>query len=338
MSAKSLGAHALFLVVALVFAWVQAHGVEEKKGGPTSTTLLDAKKGEVKKLDYQWPKGTSSVEPKGKDEARTAVMTLSREIDAPKAKDAGPDAGPANTTPATTHEDAKFPAGKSVMTSVEAFEPLKTRRTLGDVDAERLKAMGLDKPERSLTVTTTSGQTVALEIGEASYGGQGRYARVKGQSAVHLLDSAVVTGLEGGADTLMEKRIITANLEEIVGYAARFGDKTGEYVQRDREQSAKRKFVAKGSQGGDGDVEGEAPGKLMTTLRNLRAVKVADPKLAASAVATLSVDVVGRDKQKIEVLERTDGAGHLVSTGGWLFELSETQSKELLEDLGALFE
>jgi hypothetical protein len=320
---------------------MQANKVEEKQGGPSSVTLLDAKKGDVVKVVYTWPKGTSTVTSKGKEAARAVVVDVARDVDPPKKpepkkdpkKDA-PDAGPAEEAPPPVKETAKFPGGKTVASSLEAFEPLKSRRTLGEVDADRLKAMGLEKPERSLTVTTANGKTLTLEIGESSYGGQGRYARVKGEKVVHLLDPAVTSGFEGGADTLMEKRVVTANIEEIAGYTARFGDKDASFTQLDREQSAKRKWVAAGDKAQEAN---EAAGKLMSTLRNVRATKLADAKSAGSAVATFVIDVAGRDKQKIEILERTDGEGHLASVDGWLFEISDTQGKELLDDLAAVF-
>ncbi len=345
MSPRALIGHAVFLVAALAFAWVQGHRVEEKKGGPTSTVLLDAKKGDVVKVVYTWPKGSSTVESKGADNARTVVVDLSREVEKkpekkpankPAAADAGPatesaDAGTAQEAP-PAREEVKFPGGHGVIRSLETFEPLKTRRTLGEEDAARLKAMGLDKPERSITVTTKSGKSVTLDVGESAYGGQGRYARVKGDSVVHLLEPAAVTGFEGSPETLMERRVVTADIDEIEGYSVRFGDKTAAFVQKDREQSAKRKFYEK-----DKADPSEPGGKLMTTLRNLRATKVADARSAGSAVATFDVDVAGRPQQKVEILERVDGTGHLVKSGDWLFEISETQSKDLLDDLAALW-
>jgi RNase P/RNase MRP subunit p29 len=279
------------------------------------------------------------VESKGKDNARVVTMAVSRELE-PVAKKKDPkdtkaDAGPSdeNTPPTPQREDVSFPAGKTVLTSLEAFEPLKSKRTFNDVDAERLKSMGLDKPERSLVITTGTGKVLELEIGESSYGGQGRYARVKGQTAVQLLEPAVSTGFEGGPDSLMEKRVVLASQEDIAGYTARFGDKEMNLVQLDREQQAKRKVVPKD----DLTSTSEAPGKLLTTLRNLRVTKAADPKIAGSAVASFSIDAPGYPPEKFDLLERTDGEGHLIKSGPWLFEITETQGKELLDDLAALW-
>jgi hypothetical protein len=346
MSPRALVVHALLCAVAVVFAWRLAHRVEEKQGGPSSITLLDAAVGDVVTVEYRWPRGTTKATSAGSGKDRVVTIDLAREIEPPKEKpkkktagDAGPaavDAGaPADGVPLEKkHEEARFPAGKSVLSGFEALEPLKTRRTLGEVDAGRLKAMGLEAPERSLVVVTKSGKKLELEIGEASFGGQGRYARVKGDSTVHLLEGALATGFEGAADTMMEKRILPVQVEEVRGYRARLGGKLGSYVHRDRQQTAKRKLVPVD----DPTSTADEPGKVLTTLRNLRGQKlVTAPTLAGSAVASFEVDVV--DKQApvtIEVLERTDGAGHLVRADAWTFELTETQSKELLDDLEAL--
>lgn len=367
MSPRTLIVHALACVLAVGFAWRMAHRVVEKQGGPSSRTLLDAAKGDVVSVEYKWARGTSKVTSTGAEKNRVVVVDLAREIEPPKDKDkdkkdkdkkdkdkkkddaktdAGPesvaDAGPSDASEAPVEkkrEEARFPAGKTVMNGVEALEPLKTRRTLGVVDAARLKSMGLDAPERFLVVTTKNGKTLELEIGESSYGGQGRYARVKGEQDVHLLESVIATGFEGAADTMMEKKPLPLAVEDIAGYDVRFGDKSAAFVHKDREQSAKRKFVPKDNLESSAD----EPGKLMTTLRNLRGGKlVADESMVGSAVASFKVDVV--DKQEpivIELHERVDGAGHVVRAtvskgNAWAWEISETQGKELLEDLEAL--
>lgn len=359
MSPRALLVHLVACVVAIVFAWQMAHREEKKTGGPSSRVLLDAEKGDVVSVEYRWARGTSKLASSGAGKDRSVVVDLSREVEdkkkddkkKDKKDDKNADAGPEDAvadagvegSPAVAEkkrEDARFPAGKSVMNGLEALEPLKTRRTLGEVDADRLRAMGLDKPERFLVVTTRSGKKLELEIGESAFGGQGRYARVKGEKDVHLLESVIATGFEGAADTMMEKKPLPLGVEEIEGFDVRFGDKNGSYVHKDREQSAKRKFVPKDDQASAAD----EPGKVMTTLRNVRGGKlVTDASVIGSAIATFKVDVVEKkDPIVIEVHERIDGAGHVVRAATskenvWSWEMTETQSKELLEDLDALF-
>lgn len=368
MSPRALIIHIVACVLAVGFAWRMAHRVVEKQGGPSSRILLDAAKGDVVSVEYKWKRGSSKVTSSGSDKERIVVVDLAREIEPPKDKDkdkakekekdkskkddargdAGPEAtdpdagvadAPADVPVEKKREEARFPAGKTVMNGIEALEPLKTRRTLGKVDAARLKAMGLDAPERFLVVTTKSGRKIELELGESSYGAQGRYARVKGEDDVHLLESAVATAFEGAADTMMEKKPLALGVEDIAGYDVRFGDKQGAYVHKDREQSAKRKFVPKEDLSSTAD----EPGKLMTTLRNLRGSKlVADEGVVGSAVASFKVEVVDRKEPiVIELHERIDGNGHVVRATyakgvAWSWEVTETQGKELLEDLEAL--
>lgn len=347
MSFKTLTAHALFALAAMITAWWLAHRVEEKKGGPTSVVLLDAKKGEVKSIAYQWPKGSSTVTPSGSGDVRRATVEVSRTVEPKKTppkkddkKAAGADAGVADggaaeapePEPQPTREEARFPGAKAVLSAVESLEPLKTRRSLGEVDAGRLKEMGLEAPERTLTVTTANGQKLVLEIGETSYGGQGRYARKQGDSMVHLIESALVTGLEGGVDTLMEKRILLPEPEKVLGFEVRHGDKGGAFVHVERSQSAKRFFASRE----DPAAKSEEAGAVMKTLRDMRATKLAASNQAGSAVATVVVEVEDGGKAVVELVERVDAAGYLVKSGDWLFEISETHGKELLEDLGAL--
>lgn len=353
MSARTLFAHAAFALAALVTAWLLAHRVDEKKGGPTSVTLLDAKKGEVRALEYTWPKGRSSISTGEGGKTRTATVEVDRTVEPkkdpkkdPKKKDdknadkqgadAGPesaDAGVAEPEPTPTREQARFPGGKTVITAIEALEPLRTRRTLGDVDAARLKEMGLEHPERTLVVTTAGGAKITLELGESSYGGQGRYARKQGDATVHLVDAALVTGLEGGPETLMEKRLLVAEPEQVLGFSARHGDKGGAFVQVDRGQSATRHFAPKD----DPSAKSEPADAVMKTLRDLRATKLAaGPQAAGSVVASIAVELEGGARTTVELVERIDAAGHLVKLDAWLFEVSETQGKELLEDLDAL--
>ncbi len=350
MSTRTLLAHAAFALAAMVAAWLLGHRVDQKKGGPTSVVLLDADKGEVRALEYTWPKGRATVTAGGDVKARGAVVDVDRTVEPkkdPKKKDdkkddkkdvgdagpAGADAGTAEPEPAPAREQARFPGGKTVISAIEALEPLRTRRTLGEVDAARLKEMGLERPERTLVVTAADGAKLTLEIGESSYGGQGRYARKQGEATVHLIDGAIVTGLEGGPETLMEKRVLVAEPERVLGFTVRHGDKSGAFVHVDRGQSATRHFAPKD----DAASKSEPADAVMKTLRDVRATKLAPgPHAAGSAVAVVAVELEGGARTTVELVERVDAAGHLVKLEPWLFEISETQGKELLEDLDAL--
>jgi len=351
MSRTTLWLHAALCVLALGFAWRTAHTEKEKKGGPSVTVLIDADKGDVVAVDYTWDKGSTKTVVAGSAKMRSAVVDVDREVPKkapPKKKDDKNDKDDKDTKDqapaalveeAAEREKATLPGGKNVITAIEALEPLKTLRTLGVVDDARLAAMGLQPALRSLTVTTKK-KTLVLELGEASYGAQGRYARVKGDAVVHLIDAAIVTGLEGGADSLLEKRLLTAELDAINGFAVKSTKKDSEkvaaFIHVDKDQASTRYFAKKDDPGS----KDEAAGKLMTSLRNLRGNKLYTGD-AGEVVAAFVVDVAGA-AVTIEIVERADNAaadsavGYVARVGRWVYELTATQSKELFDDVSAL--
>ena len=348
MTRASMWIHIGLCVVALGFAWRGAHAVRERTG-PSSTVLLAADEGDVVDVAYAWDKGTTHV----RRDAGALVVDLDRELPAKPAKLAkddkkndtkseqendqtkdGDQPAPVVAPPAPTREKLRFPGGRPVDNALKALEPLRSKRTLGVVDDARLAAMGLAQPTRTLTVTTKSGRSVTLELGETSFGAQGRYARVKGDNVVHLIDAAVMSGVEGGPDTLLEKQPLTAELDEVRAYAVKAGDRTASFVHVARAQPAKRYFARRD----DGETKDEAATKLLGTLRNLRGTKLADDATGAAAgavVAAFAVDVGG--PVTVEIVERGDGAGHLVRVKPWTWELSATQARELLDDVDAVF-
>jgi len=346
MTRLAMWIHVGLCVAALAFAWTSAHQVAEKKGGPSSVTLLGADVGDVTAVNYRWDKGNTVTTLSGTGAGRRAVVKLDRELppkkpvkdpkdpkdnkDPKDPKDVVEPAVPEAIAEVPEHETGTIPGGKTVLSAVAGLEPLKTKRSLGVVDDARLEAMGLKTPLRSLEVKTASGKTLVLEIGEASYGAQGRYARVKGQPEVHLIDTAIITGLEGGIDALLEKRALTAELDGIVGYSVTAGAKNGTFTHIDREQVSTRYFAADG-------VKKEAAGKLMTTLRNLRGSKLASPEAATKAgavVVKVAVDTTG-GPVAIELVERGDAEGTLMRTGGFVYEVTTTQARELQDDVDA---
>jgi hypothetical protein len=98
----------------------------------------------------------------------------------------------------------------------------------------------------------------------------------------------------------------------------------------DREQVSTRSFAIDG-------VKKEAAGKLMTTLRNLRGNKLASSEAATKAGAVLvkiAVDTSG-GPVGIELVERGDAEGTLMRTGGFVYEVTTTQARELQDDVDA---
>jgi hypothetical protein len=356
MTRVGMWSHVALCALALSFAWVSAHRVAEKKGGPSSVTLLDVEPGAVTKISYRWDKGQTETTLSGTGAARRATVKVDRELPAKKPDEKKPadkkpdekkpddkkpdDAAPsaASASPADVappaREAAVIPGGKVVLSALAALEPLKTKRSLGPVDdGERLTAMGLSPPLRRLEVTAGS-KTLTLELGEASFGAQGRYARVAGSRDVHLIDGAIVTGLEGGVDALLEKRLVPAELDAIVGFTLRRGEKTAAFVHVDRDQASVR-FVASKD---DPTTKKDAAGKVLSTLRNLRGNALAAADVAAQANTVIAAAVVETETGplSVELVERGDQAGvYLLRSGGYSYEATATQARELQDDLDA---
>lgn len=333
MSRVAMWVHVLAAVCALSFAWISAHRVEEKQGGPSSVELLDAAPDAIKTLAYRWDTGSTTSTFVGTKSARRAVVVVDREVPAkkkptPAKKDpAEPEIPEALAEPAA-REQGTIPGGKAVLTAATALEPLKSKRTLGVVDEARLSAMGLAPPLRFLDITTVNGKQLHLEIGEQSYGAQGRYVRVVGDGTVHLIDHAVVNGLEGGLDSLLEKRVLLGELEQIRGFDVVVGDQKGSFLHVDKDQPSTRYFAARDQP----TTKREAVGKLLTTLRNLRGTGLAGADVAVGASVTRFVVDVDGTAQAIEIFERADGTGHLARAGDFTWTLTATVGKELIDD------
>jgi hypothetical protein len=331
MSRFALWSHIVLCVLGLGLAWQAAHHERERTGGPSSVTLLDVEPAAIASLDYRWDKGTTRV----RREGRQLLVEVDRELPpkAPPKSDADGDAAPA-VAAEPAREKATIPAGKVVVGAIDAVAPLKTKRTLGVIAADRLGSMGLAEPQRSLTITTARGRTLTLDIGDASYGAQGRYARVRGDDVVHLLEPAIVSGVEGSVDALLEKRPLPAEIDAVRALAVRAGDRAGEWVHVDRDQPAKRRLARRDEPNGKDD----AATKLLGTLRGLRGTKLVDDAAkAGDAVATFVVDLGDEGPLTLELVQRGDGSGHVVRAGPWAWELAATPVKELLDDVDAVF-
>jgi hypothetical protein len=339
--------HVSLCVAALAFAWVSAHRVAEKKGGPSSVTLFDAAPGDVTKVVYTWDKGRTETTLGGRDDARRATVSVDRELPPKKPekkdekkddkKDEATDIAPAEVPPALEappeRETGVIPGGKTVLTAIAGLEPLKTKRSLGVVDDDaRLGAMGLAKPVRRLELQAGK-KSLVLELGEASYGAQGRYARVAGSREVHLIDGAIVTGLEGGKDALLEKRIVPQELEKIAGFSLQRGDKAGAFVHVDRDQASVRFVAAKD----DPATKKDAAGKVLSTLRNLRGSTLASADVVAKTGAVVVAVVIDTESGPwpVELVERGDSEGFLLRAGGYSYEATPTQARELKDDADA---
>lgn len=334
---SSVTAYGLFFAFAAglaLFAWT-----DEEEASGEGFVLLDAEPDALTRITYTWPKGELELSFEGAGEARRPVAKLEHERPAEKPeveRDAGPDAGLADepaTEVASPRETSRFPAGSVVSRSVDKLAPLRARRSLGVPDTERLEAMGLASPERRLVVEA-GGEKVVLDVGVETYGNQGRYARLGGQSEVFLLDSGATSGLEGSEVRLMEARLVVMNVGDIVSMNAASDGRSARFVHVERAQPTKRYFAPEGRE----DDKSEEASGLVTTLRSLRAKRYLDESTSAGAreLAEVTFELDKSPPFVLSIFELPNQGGYRARAGGFVGELTEARGKKAIEDILAV--
>lgn len=331
---QGLWFHAGLLGVALIVAYLVWTGKPDDRNEQPVVVAIDP--ADVVSVSYSWPEGENKLLPEGKGSDRSVLVQSAVDVKKPASKPSSAPASQPSSQPVSQpasapaeRERAQFPAGGSTLKALEALAPLKALRALGEVDAARLPQMGLTTPQRTLTVEA-GGKSYTLDIGDTTYGGQGRYARLRGKPEVYLIANATVLGLEGPAPRLMEWRLLPAELEHIVSVDVKSGGRGGSFVQVERAQESKRHFAPATAPGERSD---EAT-NLMGKLRALRASKyLTEPPVPGSATeaAAFAIKLDNGAPLTLQVFERTDGKGYSVRAGRWLAEVAEAQARELVE-------
>lgn len=334
--------HSALVVVAAALAWWAWHDDAPALKEGSGPMLADIEPKDIESVAYAWPDGELVVTPRedGEDVLWSAQLTHEvKEKPKPKPKprskgDAGPadDAGPeAEPEPAAKQVTSRFPGGRMLVRSVEKLAPLKARRSLGKVEPDRLPKMGLDEPERKLTVRA-KGKTFTFAVGDATYGNQARYVRLEGKDEVLLLEAAALRGLEGKVSRLMEPRIAPFGLDDVTGFGVQVGEREVAFDHRERDQPKLRHFVVRGS----AEERSEEAQGLMATLRGLRAREYVEPT-KVEGLTRVGALVVERDKAppvKVAVFEAEDA--YYVQAGAWIGLVPSSRGKNLVEDMTAV--
>lgn len=195
--------HVVLLAVAAVFAYVQAR--------PKDASSEPLQPGEVE----LW-RGKPDDVTKVVVEDDRQVVTLERRSDAhgawyaglvepkPAAPDASaPDAGPKKPKPRPV-ERASFMSVEVAGKLVERLAPLRAKRAIGVIGADRAEEFGFHKPEGTLKVTVAGSEHVLL-VGGTAAGSGDRYAREVQTEQVYVIDGAPVRDLKAGEARLIER-------------------------------------------------------------------------------------------------------------------------------------
>lgn len=340
-------AHAALLVVGALLsylAWNREEGLGEEK----AVVLAALEKKDIEEVRYIWPEGDVVITPLGKGDDLSWVATLTYvpetkedakgapKEDESESEDALNDAGPSRETTADEAPKARvterFPGGRSVERAMESFAPLSARRNLGKVAPERLSAMGLESPERTLVVKA-KGKTWTFRVGDGTYGDQGRYAKLDGSDDVLLLDASAVRGLEGSPVRLMETRLVTLESEAVTAMSLTSGERKATFRHVEREQPKKRHFVHEDAP----ERRSEEASGLLSTVRGLRASKFVEKSALVGATprATVTLARASGEPLVVTVYEAQDRSEHLVQAGPWLAEVPAARARNLLDDITA---
>jgi len=194
---RSTWLHFALLVLALAGAWLSFERPFADAGGEVSAgaVVVQAAEGEVERLVYE--RGAQTLEIEAREDE------LGRWF-----------AGREGT-------DTVFVGGRQVEAAWRELEPLRAVRVLEGVDGTKLEELGLAGGESPLErmSLTVRGRDVRFRLGGRPFGGADRYARREpgpdsesdAGATVLVLPSEVVSSLGGGAELLMERRLLASS-------------------------------------------------------------------------------------------------------------------------------
>jgi hypothetical protein len=248
---------------------------------------------------------------------------------------------PNEATPTAPSVD-RFAASDKVQRVVERIAPLVAERSLGDVNAEKLKALGLTETQDSIAVTC-GGETRTFEIGAKTYGGRTRYTRGTKGGPVHLIANGLINDLEMAEHRFMQRDLVRFRLAEIdeVKVSGKAGTKT--LLHRNRRDHTKQLWVAAEAP----EQRNELYGNWLSKVLRLRALdyleKGAEP--GAGAGRTLVPEQIARlafsgDKKDTIELVRIPGAkpndhkyyARSTATGAWV-TVPKSLADQVAEDV-----
>lgn len=314
--------------------------------------LLAADVDELLSVTYRWPNGSTLVTREGKGKARVYVVTLTRSYDpAAEQRAAAAMNDPKNRLAMKTGADPKqiekaaidsapagalsietltFPPGLFSIAGIQKLTPLRARRGLGDIGADERKTMGLESPQRSLTVSARN-REVTLDIGNETFGGQAYYAKPRGGNDVYLIDAELIRTFETTPRSMMDSRIVTVPLSDVVGLELEIDGRKAEFVQKNKDQFRARFFTRKG----DPEKKSEAVDGLNSTFVGLKAsefLAVAPPGTVQAVIRFLRD---GAEPHEVRVQRNDDGSGFTIVSGRWIASLPEADARKILEEIRA---
>lgn len=324
---RSTWLHFAVLVLALAGAWLSFERpfVDTPSGASAGVVVVQAAEGEVERVVYERGEQTLEIEAREDELGR---WFAGRE-----------------------GADTLFVGGRQVEAVWRGLEPLRAVRVLEDVGGTKLEELGLsgDEPLPERLSLTVRGREVRFRLGGRPFGGADRYARREpgreGESdaggTVLVLPSEVASSLGGGAELLMERRLLASSRPDVEAMSLRRpGSNASEplrILQRTGANPADTYWTVNGSDEADADI-----GTWVDKFFRVSATGYRDDEPGADWRAEAAVMVESREHgaSTLEIWSAPAGEGRV-----WLarspftrlvVELSTSLAEEVCADLDGL--
>ena len=211
---------------------------------PGSVTVLDATKMDVTHVRYADDHNAVDFERGHGDKDAPVWIHLVPTAEAPKPDNkndkAKPEAKPKE--PASPAPPRDLVGAEQATKVLDQFAPLVSPRAFGQLDAAKLKELGLEAPTRKLEVTV-KGEVHHFVVGqpEKSTGGES-FLRDVGDGRVYLMPRGMLSDLQNPSH-LVDRRLHGFEPGDFDRMVLAAGGRSKEYVQLDREARAKAAFA-----------------------------------------------------------------------------------------------
>ncbi len=192
MNGRALAVQGGLALAGLVAAYLTWQRQPEMQEG--EVFVLDVTKNELQAVRFDDAENKTWAELDRAKDARGAYVNLHV-----SARPEGPQKQPAAP-------ERRLRGNETALRALERFAPLTALRTLGVLDAAKLKELGLDTSQKTLTVTTRAGQR-RFTIAPAPPGGSEPYLRDPSDGRVFVVTRAILSDLQNAHTTLPERRL-----------------------------------------------------------------------------------------------------------------------------------
>ncbi|HTB57131.1 MAG TPA: DUF4340 domain-containing protein [Polyangia bacterium] len=212
---------------------------------PGSVTVIDATKMDVTHVHYTDDHNAVDFERGHGDKDAPVWIHLvpTAEVSTPdKKNDKGKPEAANPKEPAPPSPPRDLVGSEQATKVLDQFAPLVSPRAFGQLDATKLKELGLDAPTRKLDVTV-KGEVHHYVIGQPdkATGGES-FLRDTGDGHVYLMPRGMLADLQN-PNHLVDRRLHGFEPGDFDRMVLAAGGKTKEYVQLDREARAKAAFA-----------------------------------------------------------------------------------------------